>query len=123
MSEKLFIRKCEKYTIWEATEPFEVNVEALRKCEPPYEGETPEDLLNYLQENVWDDYDFVENENNKEVYGEDELYRLTMEEEYDAEVYSDSRNKYGDDWYEIGVPNEEYRKTGGFESKADNGNW
>ena len=38
-------------------------------------------------------------------------------------VYSDSREKYGDDWVELGHKNEEYRKTGGFQSLKDNGNW
>ena len=39
MSEKFYVRRCEKYTIWEATEePIEVDVDKLRKCEPPYEG-------------------------------------------------------------------------------------
>ena len=41
-------------------------------------------------------------------------------EDVDLEEYSDTRNKYGDEWLEVGVPNEEYRKTGGFESFADN---
>ena len=57
MSEKLYVRRCEKYTIWEATEePIEVHVNKLRKCEPPYEGSTTEELWNYLEENVynWD---------------------------------------------------------------------
>lgn len=125
MSEKIYIRKCEKYTIWEATEPFEVDVEKLRQCEPPYEGETPEDLITYLTENIWENWDetFIDDDHNKQIYGEDELYRLTMEEEYDAEVYSDSRTKFGDSWYELGQPNEEYRKTGRFQSMADNGDW
>ena len=38
-------------------------------------------------------------------------------------VYSDSREKFGDDWVEIGHLNEEYRKTGGFQSLHDNGDW
>ena len=44
----------EKYTIWEATEkPIEVNVDKLRKCKPPYEGSTTEELWKYLEENVY----------------------------------------------------------------------
>jgi len=120
--ENLFVRKCERYTLSEATEPFEIDVENLRKCEPPYEGNSAKDLLNYLEENIWDhgcDGEFVESEHNKEVYGEDELYRLTMEEEDCPEVFFDSREKCCDDWYEIGVPNEKYRKVGRFESRAD----
>jgi len=36
------------------------------------------------------------------------------------EVYSDTREKYAQDWLEVGVPNEEYRKVGRFQSMADN---
>ena len=78
MSEKFYVRRCEKYTIWEATEePIEVDVDKLRKCEPPYEGNTSQELWDYLEENVynWDNQDeFIEN--NKEIYGEDELQDL-----------------------------------------------
>ena len=105
MSEKLYLRRCEKYTIWEATtEPIEVDVDKLRKCEPPYEGSTTEELWKYIEENIydWDNQDeFIEN--NKEVYGEDELYSLLLQDgEHETSVYADSREKYGDDWVELG---------------------
>jgi len=75
--------------------------------------------LVYLQENVYNNYEW--SEENGEAYGdEDAAYNLTMEEVYDMEPYSDTRNKYEDSWIEVGVPNEEYRKTGRFESMADN---
>ena len=68
--------------------------------------------------------EFVENEHNKEIYGEDELYSLLLQDgEHETSIYSDSREKYGDDWVELGQKNEEYRKTGGFQSLHDNGNW
>jgi hypothetical protein len=126
MSEKLYVRRCERYTIWEATEkPIEVDVDKLRKCEPPYEGNTSEELWNYLESNLydWDTQDeFIET--NKEVYGEDELLDLLLEDgEHDKKIYSDSREKSCEDWVELGHVNEEYRKTGGFESLQDNGDW
>ena len=121
MSEKIYVRKCERYTLWEATKPIEVDVEKLRKCEPPYEGNTPEELLNYLGDNVWCNEEFYENETNKEVYGEDEVYDLSLEDAWEYnEPYSDSRNKYEGAWIHAGVPNEEYRKTGEFEIIATN---
>ena len=52
MSEKIYVRKCERYTVWEASTPIEVDVEKLRKCEPPYEGDSAEELLEYINENV-----------------------------------------------------------------------
>ena len=118
MSEKIYVRKCEKYTIWEATKPIEVNVEKLRQCEPPYTGSSNEELFEYLKNEVFSNYDWAEV--NGRVYGEDEAYELTFDESPDSETYSDSREKYADDWYELGVPNEEYRKVGKFESYMDN---
>jgi len=111
---KVYVRKCERFTQWEASEPIEVDVEKLRNCVPPYEGETEKDLLDYLQENVLYNYDWAEDETNKEVYGEDAAYDLTFES-CDMEVYSDTRDKYAQEWLDIGEPNEEWRKMGGFE--------
>lgn len=118
MSEKIYVRKCERYTVWEASEPIEVDVEKLRKCEPPYEGETEQDLLEYLNDNVWDNYDWAET--NQEVYGEDTAYDLTMEECYDMTTYSDTREKSAQEWLDVGVPNDEWRKMGRFEVMASN---
>ena len=114
MSEKIYVRKCERFTQWEASEPIEVDVEKLRNCVPHYEGETEKDLLDYLQENVLYNYDWAEDETNKEVYGEDAAYDLTFES-CDMDVYPDSRNKYAQEWLDIGEPTEKWRKMGGFE--------
>jgi len=118
MSEKIYVRKCERYTLWEATEPIEVDVEKLRKCEPPYEGNTPEELLEYLGENVWCNEEFYDNETNKEVYGEDEVYDLCMEEAYVENEFFDSRTKGEETSIQVGLPNEEWTKTGGFQPLA-----
>ena len=111
---KVYVRKCERFTQWEASEPIEVNVEKLRNCVPPYEGETEKELLDYLQENVLYNYEWAEDETNKEVYGEDAAYDLTFES-CDMDVYSDTRDKYAQEWLDIGEPNDEWRKMGGFE--------
>ena len=118
MSEKLFVRKCERYTLWEASTPIEIDVEKLRKCDPPYEGDSAQEVLDYLQENVHYNYEWAET--NAEIYGEDEAYDLTFDDQPEMEVYSDTREKYAQDWLEVGVPNDEYRKVGRFESFADN---
>mgnify|MGYP001030162513 FL=1 len=116
--DKVYVRQVERYTVWEATEPIEVDVEKLRKCEPPFEGENEQDLLEYLKDNVWGNYDWTET--NQEVYGMTDAMELTFEEVYDTEVYSDTRDKYQQAWLDVGVPNEEYRKMGNFEVKASN---
>lgn len=118
MSEKIYVRKIETWTISAASEPIEVNVEALRKCEPPYEGDSEQELVNYLQNEVWGEYEFYENETNKEVYGEDAVYDLVMEECYVENEFFDSRTKGEDTSLQVGVPNEEYTKNGGFQTLA-----
>jgi len=116
MSEKIYVRMCERFTQWRASEPVEIDVEKLRKCEPPYEGNSHEELIQYLNEEVWHNYDW--SETNGEVYGEDAAYDLMMDD-VTLEEYSDTRDKYADEWIEVGVPNKEYRKTGRFESYVD----
>ena len=118
MSEKIYVRKIETWTISSASKPIEVNVEALRNCEPPYEGDSEQELVNYLQNEVWNEYEFYENETNKEVYGEDEVYDLCMEEAYVENEFFDSRNKGEDASIQVGVPNEEWTKYGGFQPLA-----
>ena len=118
MSEKVYVRKVESWTILAAGEPIEVNVEALRNCEPPYEGNSDEELAQYLFDNVYNNYDWYDNDTNKEAYGEDEAYTLSMEECYDMEEYFDSRTKGEESWIQVGVPNEEWTKTGGFQVTA-----
>lgn len=126
MSEKIYVRKVESWTIQAASQPIEVNVEALRKCEPPYEGQSDEELANYLFDNVYQNYDWYDNETNKEVYGEEQAYELSMEECYDMEEFFDSRNKGEESFIQVGIPNEELTKQGGFEPFAVgqfNPNW
>ena len=115
---KVYVRAVERYTVWEATQPIEVNVEKLRQCEPPFEGENEQDLLEYLNDNVWNNEDWADE--NSEIYGESEAFDLSFIEAYDKEVYSDTREKYAQEWLDVGVPNDEYRKMGGFEVKATN---
>ena len=78
MSEKIYVRKVERYTVYQATEPIEVDVDKLRQCEPPYEGDSNEELWDYLDNNVYNNYDWYET--NSEVYGEDMAYDLTFQE-------------------------------------------
>ena len=112
MSEKLYIRQCEMYTLWEASEPIEINIDDFRNCEPPFEGETHEDFLEYFEENVWFNEEFAENEINQKALGGKYYDCLDCD---GMEVYSDTRTKYGQTWLDLGVPNEEWRKMGNFE--------
>ena len=115
MSDKIYVRKVETWTVSAASKPIEVNVEALRKCEPPYEGTTNDELEEYLAEHVYYNYEWYENKTNIKEYGEDESYELCMEEVYDMEEFFDSRNKGEDSFLQLGVPNEEWIRYGGFQ--------
>lgn len=123
MSEKIYVRKVERYTQWASSEPIEIDVEKLRECEPPYEGNTNEELMMYLKDNVYQNFDW--SETNQEKY--ENAYNLTFEDS-ELEVYSDTRMDWEESWIEVGVPNEEYRKVGKFQSfcdtmPEDNNNW
>jgi hypothetical protein len=123
MSEKIYVRKVERYTQWASSEPIEIDVEKLRECEPPYEGNTNEELMMYLKDNVYQNYDWYET--NQEKY--ENAYDLTFDDT-ELEVYSDTRMDWEESWIEVGVPNEEYRKVGKFQSfcdtmPEDNNNW
>ena len=115
MSEKIYVRKVETWTVSAASTPIEVNVEALRNCEPPYEGNDNGELLDYLKEHVYYNSEWYENETNKKVYGEDEAYELTMEYVEDMEEFFDSREKGEDSFIQLGIPNKEWTKYGGFQ--------
>ena len=111
----MYVRKCERYTVWTASEPIKIDVEKLRQCIPPYEGDSEEILLEYINENVIGNYEWAEK--NAKNYGETEASELIMDC-LDMEVYSDSREKYAQEWVDIGVPNNEYSKMGRFEVRA-----
>lgn len=115
--DKIYVRKCERYTVWEASEPIEVNLEKLRECDPPFEGENEQDLLEYLNDNVYYNEDWVSN--NESVYGE-EAYDLAFLDCDTMDVYSDTREKYSQEWLDVGLPDEEYRKLGNFNVIATN---
>lgn len=114
MSEKIYVRKVERYTQWASSQPIEIDVEKLRECEPPYQGNSHQELIEYLKDNVYQNFDWAEA--NNETY--ENAYDLTFEES-ELEVYADTRIDWEESWMEVGVPNEEYRKVGKFDSFVD----
>ena len=61
----------------------------LRLCEPPYKGNSEQDLANYLQNNVYGDYEFYNEMSNQIVYGQDELYDLVFSKKRDEIVFAE----------------------------------
>jgi hypothetical protein len=115
--EKYLLRKVERFTLWEATDEVEIDIEKLRSCEPEYKGNTPSDLLKYLEENVWGNEDWANSETNMEVYGEQEAFLLTMMDQ-EMSIINDTRHKGATEWLEIGKYNES--SNGKFDIVIDN---
>ena len=69
----IYIRKCERYTVQRASEPIKIHVDNLRLCEPPYQGTTNQELLEYLNENVFDNEEWYDI--NRGVYPNSGNYR------------------------------------------------
>lgn len=114
MENKIYVRRCEQFTICQATDPVEIDIDKLKNCNPPYVGDSNAELLEYVQENIIDDWEnWASDETNKGVFGES-IDELCLDY-FEFSEYFDSRSKYGNFWNEAGVPNPEWRKTGGFE--------
>ena len=105
------IRKCETYTVCQASEPVNLNPEKFKNLSVPFEGEDEADFLAYISENlyeleeIWDEMD---EETQNQLSG---LYSPEYKE------YFNSTSKFEDSWYESGQVNTEWRKTGDFEIK------
>ena len=112
---EVYIRKCERYTVQRASEPLKIHVDNLRLCEPPYQGTTNQELLEYLNENVFDNEEWYDI--NRGIYPNSEI---TGEDLYIETEYFDSREKGADEWMELGVPNTQWVKTGQFEILESN---
>ena len=112
---EIYIRKCERYTVQRASEPLKIHVDNLRLCEPPYQGTTNQELLEYLNEHVFDNEEWYDI--NRGVYPNSEI---TGEDLYIETEYFDSREKGADEWMELGVPNNQWVKTGQFEILESN---
>lgn len=109
------LRKCEKYTNWEATGVVELNPDDFTTLSEPYTGSTEEEFMNYIQEMYDDDWYAIC----------DELESLGLVEAADAlsllfegemEIYSSTTDSEENAWIEIGETDDEYRKYGGFKS-------
>jgi hypothetical protein len=113
--EKVFLRKCETYTVHRASDPIEIDISKLQKCDPPYNGTTNDELMEYLNEHVFG-YDewYTRNEG---VYPDIEITGECLEIENE---YFDSRVKGCNEWMELGVPNEKYTRNGGFQTSISN---
>lgn len=112
---EIFLRKCEMYTAMRCSDPIKIDVEKLRECKPPYTGNSNEDLMTYLNEEVFYSEEWWEK--NKEIYDEEEI---VGEEMYIENDYFDSRTKSANEWFELGEPNKKMSKNGYFQTYESN---
>lgn len=111
------VRRCEKYTNWEATRAFQFNPEDFRclsEMFDPYEGDSEIEFTNYLSDLIdsTDIYDVCEElENHGQTAAAEALSNIV---EAEMKIYSSSTDKYGQLWIEQGIVDESYQKTGGF---------
>ena len=105
------IRKCERVTVYNTTEVANLNPEKFKNLSIPFEGETDEEFLAYLDENRY------ELEEIWEEFSEETLSELNKLWEPEWTEYSNSAWKGEESWLEGGEVNEEYTKTGGFDAK------
>jgi hypothetical protein len=104
------IRKCERYTSWQTTEVANLDPEKFKTVSIPFEGETEEEFLNYIESNRY------ELEEICEEFDEETLSELGKIWDPEWIEYSNSAWKFEDSWYESGRVDETWTKTGGFES-------
>ena len=105
------IRKCERVTSYNTTEVANLNPEDFKNISFPFEGESDEEFLSYLDENRY------ELEEIWEEFSEETLSELNKLWEPEWTEYSNSAWKGEESWLEGGEVNEEYTKTGGFDTK------
>jgi len=112
------LRKCEKYTNWEATEAFEFNPEdfrCLEKTYGPYEGETDVEFANYIDELLDEVYIYDVCEELEELGLTSAAEMLSSLAEGEMSIYSSTVLKHEESWIEQGIVNTVHRKTGGFD--------
>ena len=105
------IRKCERVTVYNTTEVANLNTEDFKNISFPFEGESDEEFLSYLDENRY------ELEEIWEEFSEETLSELNKLWEPEWTEYSNSAWKGEESWLEGGEVNEEYTKTGGFDAR------
>jgi hypothetical protein len=103
------IRKCERVVVFNATDVANLNPDDFRNLSVPFEGESDEEFLAYLEDNKWELEDIYEE------IDQDVLNELNKLWEPEWTEYSNSAWDGEDSWLESGEEDESYRKTGGFE--------
>jgi len=104
------IRKCERYTCCQSTEVANLDPEKFRDLSVPFEGESEEDFLSYIESNRW------ELEEIYEELDEETLSELNKLWDPSWTEYYNSAYRFEDSWHELGSVDETWTKNGRFET-------
>ena len=113
------LRKCEKYTNWEATNVVDLNPEEFVTLpEFPYGGDvfSEKEFVEYIQALYFEDWyeicDQLEAADRTDLADQ-----ISILFEGDMDIYSSTTDKYSTGWFDIGEADEEYTKYGGFNGR------
>jgi hypothetical protein len=112
------IRKCVTYTLVDATEVSNLNPEHFRNLSVPYEGNSEEEFLEYLDDNQYEFYELsgeLEEQGFKETA--EELDKIGDGSDYTT--ISNSAIKGEESWLELGEKDEKATKWGEFSPTHD----
>jgi hypothetical protein len=113
---KYQIRKVEKVTIWEATDPIELNPKFFKKLKDnPYKGSTEEDFLQYIYSLRYDLPQELEDIDYETYQKLSDLFEGEMEQK----MFNSTAEHSEDSWLEIGDVDPKLSKRGGFNSRFD----
>lgn len=105
------IRKTETFTVYEASEPVQIDPEKFRNISKPYTGNTESEFIEYLASIFpWDIPEDLDEET------KDILNNLN---ECDMNEYASSVDKGSNQSLQIGEVDLSYRKSGGFRVEAE----
>ena len=113
------LRKCEKYTNWEATNVVDLNPEEFVTLpEFPYGCDvfSEKEFVEYIQALYFEDWyeicDQLEAADRTDLADQ-----ISILFEGDMDIYSSTTDKYSTEWFDIGEADEEYTKYGGFNGR------
>lgn len=105
------LRKCLKFTSYQATKTITLDPEKFRNLSIPYEGNSEEEFLKYIDENSYDLEDIYEEMDEETSSQMEGIWQPEYEE------YSNTSWNFEDSWIEIGKENTDLRN--GFEVNHD----
>jgi hypothetical protein len=110
---KYQVRKVEKVTVWEATEPIDLDPELFKNLtDNSYKGYSEEDFLNYIHSLRFELPQELENIDYDTFRKLTDLFNGDLEQK----IYYSTAEKEENSWLEIGTVDPSCTKHGGFNS-------